>query len=374
MSEDDKKIIGVIHFPKTSSDDVTCYTFAADKNDYTKNINFNEEYKIAEGNFSDLEVGSVFRNKKNLLQVNKYFENLRKSYFLCRGCTALKKFNSSLETPYGFDDDDYSSITGTFPKCEVFNLTFGYMDNFTKVSLDLSNCVQAQGNFQYCKGLEEVKINYSRCAVLNGEFVGCVKLKSVEFENDLPKLVYGKSSFEGCTSLTSCEVPLPSLLTGVNMFKGCKLDEESFLSIIGSLPKLTMDNGVKFNDYSLSDIEVNEKLDKLFSDWGDQYSISEKPDANSIIGSLVRNKSKSQFTFKKKDIRFDYTLKEYIYYWSSQTISFEELGVLDVDVSSETEMKINSRELTSEIDETIRKAIAKGWKIRVNGKELKINN
>jgi hypothetical protein len=119
-------------------------------------------------------------------------------------------------------------------------------------------------------------------------------------------VICGKQAFEGCESLTSFKFTLPKLLCGVNMFKGCNLDPETVGAISGSLPPIINKNGIKLNDFSLSDEEVNEQL----KNWINGYTVT-------------RRKSKGVFQIKENEN--EETIHEH-------EISFSDFGIIDFGV------------------------------------------
>ena len=115
--------------------------------------------------------------------------------------------------------------------------------------------------------------------------------------------------FEGCEMLSSFKYHLNSLLSGINMFTGCQLDIYSIRTILENLPDVTDENGVKLNDYSLTDEDVN-KLHLIDTDniWknglyaNDDKSVTE----NTIMKNLRRDKANSSFSFYIKGISITY--------------------------------------------------------------------
>jgi hypothetical protein len=202
-------------------------------------------------------VNPSFFYNKNVTQINKNFDNLEKSYYLCSKCENLSMFNSGWtgETV----TDNY--ILGCFKTCTEANNTFSYLPKIETVDFEFTECVKAIENFRGCENITSAKVNYPKCLVFNGEFVGCKSLN--ELNISLQNVICGKQAFEGCESLTSYMFQLPKLLCGVNMFKGCNLDTDSVSVILESLPSITI-NGLKLNDYSLEDEVVNDYLSNIY--------------------------------------------------------------------------------------------------------------
>jgi hypothetical protein len=96
--------------------------------------------------------------------------------------------------------------------------------------------------------------------------------------------------FEGCEMLNSFNYPLKSLLSGINMFTGCQLDIYSIRTILDSLPDVTNGKGVKLNDYSLTDEEVNAILQNIIT-----YDVN-------CVKDFSRDKANSSFSFYIKGI------------------------------------------------------------------------
>ena len=241
-------------------------------------------------------VNPSFFYNKNVTQINKNFDDLEKSYYLCSKCEKLSMFNSGWtgDTP----TDNY--ILGSFKTCTEANNTFSYLSKIETVDFEFTECDKAIENFRGCENITSAKVNYPKCLVFNGEFAGCKRLK--ELNIGLENVICGKQSFEGCESLTSFKFPLPKLLCGVNMFKGCNLDTESSSAILESLPTITI-NGVKLNDYSLDDEVVNGYL-SIISD--DTYKV-------------IRKKEKGTFVILKNEEPF-------------HEINFCDFGIIDLGV------------------------------------------
>lgn len=260
-------------------------------------------------------VNPSFFYKKNVTQINKNFDGLEESYYLCSECENLERFNSSTTT------EENNCITGLFQNCKEANNTFSFLPKIEKVDFSFPACVKAIENFRGCENIKDATVDYPKCVVINGEFAGCKNLKSITIPSDLSSLVCGKQAFEGCENLTKCNtieiniienlptttfkpIKLPKLLCGVNMFKDCKLDQQTVPDILLSLPPIINKNGIKFNDFSLSDEEVNEQL------------------KNWIVGyTVTRKKSKGVFQIKENENEE-----------SIHEISFSDFGILDLDV------------------------------------------
>lgn len=300
-------------------------------------------------------VNPSFFYKKNVTQINKNFDGLEESYYLCSECENLSMFNSGWtgETV----TDNY--ILGCFKTCKESNNTFSYLPKIETVDFEFTECVKAIENFRGCENIKDATVNYPKCVVLNGEFAGCKNLKSITIPSDLSSLVCGKQAFEGCENLTKFlttvdensttdnTIKLPKLLCGVNMFKGCQLDQQTEEKILFSLPPIINKNGIKLNDFSLSDEEVNEQL----KNWIDGYTVT-------------RRKSKGVFQIKENEN--DESFHE---------ISFSDFGIIGFDVPvgyPEQTMDRMAKGMTAKTKFTrsIDKAINRGWKIIYNGKTI----
>lgn len=374
MSNTNSDIVCAVHFSNKPSS--SCHSFITDAADYGGD--FNDEYEISGAYTSGLASGSIFSNNKNILQICKDFSGLKKTYHFCRGCESLERFHSGSSKPSDFDFTN--KITGSFDNCISAQYMFGQNNKVTEVDLSFPVCTDFQGNYQYSKNLTKVTIDCPNAINMVGEFVGCTKLgytnldpvtfKSVTFKSGLKHLVCGKQMFEGCEMLSEFDYHLNSLLSGINMFTGCQLDIDSIKTILEKLPDVTNGNGVKLNDYSLTDDEVNEDLQLIDTDniWtnglyaNDDESVTE----NTIMKKLHRNKSKSSFVYYIYSEDNEGQTK-----WVENTIHFGEFGVINFGVDKDTETTLDERSKHDYINESIKSAIDKGWRITYNDKTIK---
>lgn len=351
------KIVCAIHFSNTPSQ--SCHSFATDSMDYGDN--FNTDYKIADGEIKELKLGSVFSNNKNILQICKDFSGLKSTYFLCRNCSSLERFHSGSSKPSDFDYPN--KITGSFDNCISAQCTFGYNDKITKIDLSYPVCTDFQGNYQYSKDLTTVTLDCPNAINMVGEFVGCTKLETVTFKSGLEQLVCGKQMFEGCEELSSFKYPLKSLLSGINMFTGCQLDIDSIKTILENLPDVTNGKGVKLNDYSLTDEDVNDILQNIIT-----YD-------ETLLNNISRDKANSSFSFYIKGISIAFNIStqkvEEEIDWVKKNIPFGEFGVINFGVNKETELMLDMISNHPVYHNVIKSAINKGWRITYNDKPIK---
>lgn len=87
--------------------------------------------------------------------------------------------------------------------------------------------------FEYCKNLTSFEANLSSLTNANNMFYGCDKL--TRFTGDLSKLSDGRGMFYNA-AITNFASDLPKLKYGHGMFSGCKLNKESALRVLASLP------------------------------------------------------------------------------------------------------------------------------------------
>ena len=368
----DSDVVCAVHFSPTASQ--SCYTFVTDNVDYVKN--FNKDYAIAGGKISSLQLGSVF-SYKNIFQICKDFSGLKSIYFLCRNCPSLERFHAG-STISVRDFYERNKISGCFDNCINAQCAFGYNDKITDIDLSFPVCTDFQGNYQYSTNLTTVKLNCPNAINMVGEFVGCTKLQTVTFKSDLKYLVCGKQMFEGCEMLSSFNYSIPSLLSGINMFTGCQLDIYSIKTILENLPDVTDENGVKLNDYSLTDEDVN-KLHLIDTDniWknglyaNDDKSVTE----NTIMKNLRRDKANSSFSFYIKGISITYNPSTQQFEentnWVKKNIPFGEFGVINFGVDKETELMLDLISTDAVYHDVIKSAINKGWRITYNDKPIK---
>lgn len=356
-------IVCAIHFSNTSSK--SCHPIITDVNDYSED--FNDEHNVADGSINELISGSLFNNNKNILQICKDFSGLKKTYYFCRGCESLERFYSGNEKPEDFDSTN--KISGTFDNCISAQYSFGYNDKIHEIDLHFPKCYNFQGNYQYSNCLTNATLDCPYAINMIADFVGCENLSSISFTAPLNFLISGKQLFEGCSSLKSFNYPMKSLLSGVNMFKDCKLDIDSVITILQNLPKIINNDGVRLNDYSLSDESVNENLQLIDTSniWTNGLYVNEDESTdNTIMKNLHRNKAKSSFVYYiySEDNEGQTT-------WVENTIHFTEFGIIDLGVDDTTKVMIDERIKHEYINNSINSAINKGWKITYNDKPIK---
>lgn len=284
-------------------------------------------------------VNPSFFYNKNVTQINKNFDDLEKSYYLCSKCEKLSMFNSGWKGETVTDN----YILGCFKKCTEANNTFSYLPKIETVDFEFTECVKAIENFRGCENITSANVNYPKCLVFNGEFVGCKSLN--ELNISLENVICGKQAFEGCESLTSYMFPLQKLLCGVNMFKGCNLDTASVDCILESLPTITID-GVKLNDYSLDDEVVNRYLTSFSQD---NYKV-------------IRNKTIGKFEIQKNGEPF-------------HEVNFCDFGIINLGVQKgdtdwTMDLMAKGMKPSTKFTRNIEQAKNKGWKIIYNGKTI----
>jgi hypothetical protein len=87
-----------------------------------------------------------------------------------------------------------------------------------------------------------------------------------KFQSDLPRLVNGTGMFDSCPLLKEFTGSLPMLQQGDNMFKGCKLNPQSVIYIIESLP--TYESGTHNITIGIDCAQNNDALDAFAQEAG----------------------------------------------------------------------------------------------------------
>ena len=88
--------------------------------------------------------------------------------------------------------------------------------------------------FQMCINLASFDVDLSSVTEGRSMFAGCQSLES--FTSDLSNLENGEGMFSGCSALTTFSADLGSLCDGTSMFLDCKLNPQSVVNILQSLP------------------------------------------------------------------------------------------------------------------------------------------
>lgn len=96
----------------------------------------------------------------------------------------------------------------------------------------------------------------------------------VSFEGDLSALKNGDNMFRDCVNLEHFDAPLSSLESGIDMFTNCKLDSQSLMYILGTLPtppegeSRNITIGVNCNGLTLLDFLTEHGI---YTDYDDLY-------------------------------------------------------------------------------------------------------
>lgn len=83
-------------------------------------------------------------------------------------------------------------------------------------------------------------------------FYDCTSLTSFTTTN-LSNLTNGSSMFYNCKSLTSFNYTLPKLTNGSSMFYNCKLDRDSVIRILSSIPSSTSNKNLSLGILGFGD-------------------------------------------------------------------------------------------------------------------------
>lgn len=96
----------------------------------------------------------------------------------------------------------------------------------------------------------------------------------VSFDGDLSALKNGDNMFRDCVNLEHFDAPLSSLESGIDMFTNCKLDAQSLMYILGTLPtppegeSRNITIGVNSNGLTLLDFLTEHGI---YTDYDDLY-------------------------------------------------------------------------------------------------------
>ena len=155
--------------------------------------------------------------------------------------TAVFAFTSRIEV-----DDDSAVVREVFKLAPVVGGSGGgglpktdyliYNSDYTEVSGNLDNLEDGSHMFQG-KALTSWDIDLPALTKATSMFQDCSMLTT--FTSDMPALTDGSYMFSTCRELTTFTSDLPALTKGSGMFESCKLNKESALRVLNSIPAYT---------------------------------------------------------------------------------------------------------------------------------------
>lgn len=255
--------VGIIHYSNVSISDENCIVKHTVPDEDKNNP------------FHDAICACYYRSRSRLLYFYGNLINLRIMNFCFSGTTNLTRFNANWKSEE--DNVTDGNFEGSFDKLILAQNNFRNKTQCVYMNLKFPKLVYSNGNFYGNTGIKNVNSNYSNCVKAANEYEECSALSSVTFEGGLPYLVSACGMFRGCTSLENfiCTgdekftYALPRLLEGDGMFDGCKLNVESVIRILESLPNIlkikdAIGNGDKDTDITTGNY------------WGYKYDLQKK--------------------------------------------------------------------------------------------------
>ena len=165
----------------------------------------------------DLENGKdMFLYCENLTTFSADISGLTDGTDMFRGCLELSSFDSDLS--------ELKNGTSMFSGCE----------KLIPFSIDMPKLEKGRSMFYEC-GFTSFSSDLSGLKDGTAMFHSCSNLTS--FSSDLSSLTEGNGMFNVCSNLVSFDSALPSLTNGYQMFDYCKLNAQSVVNIMESLPK-----------------------------------------------------------------------------------------------------------------------------------------
>lgn len=175
--------------------------------------------------------------------------------------TQLKIFSDTTVGDYKYqnknvvsvDDNKVTYVTGGNSNIQTDQLISGvymFADNpITYFDMLLDSLETATGMFSNTN-FEVFDTRLSKLTKADSMFKDCVKLK--QFCTDLSNVTNADDMFNGCVNLVYFAADLSQIQSGIDMFKGCKLNPESLLHIVSSIPAV--------QESDLGEIGLNESI------------------------------------------------------------------------------------------------------------------
>ena len=181
----------------------------------------------------------MFYNCTSLNTVDSKTGSLVNGSYMFYGCTALNTVTidaGSLTDGEGMFWGCSNLTSNNYDLSKLVNGTGMYRSckSLSQNTYNLSSLKTGAYMFGYCTGINSFKSNLSSLTNGSNMFYACTNLTS--FTSDLSSLTNGSYMFYGCSNLNSFTSDLSSLTNGGNMFFRCKLDAQSVMYILASLP------------------------------------------------------------------------------------------------------------------------------------------
>ena len=188
---------------------------------------------------------NLFNGNKKLKKINADFSSLTKGDYIVA------------YTPLIDAELNLSKLTSTY-------LSFRNCDALKSIKIDMASLVKDNCTFINCSALSDININLPNLTQVDTMFGNCTSLTS--FSIDVPKLSNGYRMFRGCSNLTTFNSSLPSLSSADGMFYGAKLNKQSALHIIDTIPTYTSGTHkieIGLNANELDEIFIEEMKNSL---------------------------------------------------------------------------------------------------------------
>ena len=177
--------VGIVHYSDYSIADPNCLCFATDYKDKEENIiDTNVIYNNSltdDVDFKFLKFGSIFNNRSRIIHCDKDFSGMKKAWFCFTSCNNLQKMyvgnavdaDVEYERPDNWDEQSYSSFTGTFDELMYSNCTFRNNTKLTKIEFKFPKLIHTSGDFYNNTKLTEVKTDLGNLVIGLNTFDCC---------------------------------------------------------------------------------------------------------------------------------------------------------------------------------------------------------
>ena len=182
------------------------------------------------------EIGqNVFMGCTELKSVGKLPSITQINIGLFSGCTALTSIiipdsvevisTSAFENCTSLESIEIpSKVTkiyyGAFKSCTGLK-SVRLSENLESIGVFLGATVQSGSVFEGCSSLTSIDIPANVTEIREGTFLNCTNLSSINIPADSKLTTLGKAVFKGCTSLSSINIPLSITQFDDELFSGC---------------------------------------------------------------------------------------------------------------------------------------------------------